>query len=706
MLRLSLFAWKRRYKTLLSLSLALATTLMPFAPANACGPHFYNRLLVERNKTLLDMPKGNFAFETSLFADFDKTLPIWKKPVEIATEEEIKAQMSTKELRTANIIAQMRASISLEQADALSKGLTPEERLYTLGAVAFNQVDTSNAADYFTQVVALPENEQRVYGLAAQYSLGRALMDDYITDSQESSLLSRADSADHVKLQLALAAFQKVIDRVKSGEPDDALLSLSSLGQQAAIHFWLGDIATSIHLYAQQSVQGDPSGSASLHIIANILMKPQNEKLLKKAIKDPLVQQLLAIQLFSDSGSRLDDEHSHEKLQITTKILALISSSAGTGFKGSDSLAAIAYRSGKYDMAATLLKNSGDSALSWWLRAKMALRNGDMKAATAAYAKTVESFPPSDRGTVDEPSLLEQRVCLVSGEQGILALNRGDYLQAMALFYRGKYIYRADLLDIAERVLTLDELKGFVDKNVHTIADILPKPIDEDEKTYYIGPIMTPDAELREVLARRLMRAKRYDEALPYFQTTQHRQWAKQFIDNLNTAQNPKIEKRVRAQAYYQSALILRDQGLELTSYAMTPDYAIYRSIYSYVGDTYDLSWQQDKNIPNDGIQPQSWITPNEAARAKAALPKTNNQFLHYRWKAAELASKSADLLSPKSQAYTAVLCHARSWIKNRDREGGAKLYRRYTKTGTYYSQVVHSQSSFKCPKPDFTHQG
>lgn len=130
MLRLSLFAWKRRCKTLLSLSLALAPTLMPFAPANACGPHFYNRLLVERNKTLLNMPEGNFAFETSLFADFDKTLPIWKKPVEIATEEEIKAQMSAKELRTANIIAQMRASISLEQADALSKGLTPEERLY------------------------------------------------------------------------------------------------------------------------------------------------------------------------------------------------------------------------------------------------------------------------------------------------------------------------------------------------------------------------------------------------------------------------------------------------------------------------------------------------------------------------------------------------------------------------------------------------
>lgn len=49
-------------------------------------------------------------------------------------------------------------------------------------------MDTSNAADYFTQVLALPENEQRVYGLAAQYSLGRALMDDYITDSQESSL--------------------------------------------------------------------------------------------------------------------------------------------------------------------------------------------------------------------------------------------------------------------------------------------------------------------------------------------------------------------------------------------------------------------------------------------------------------------------------------------------------------------------------------
>ena len=55
--------------------------------------------------------------------------------------------------------------------------------------------------------------------------------------------------------------------------------------------------------------------------------------------------------------------------------------------------------------------------------------------------------------------------CRVAGEQAILALNRGDYLQAMDLLYRGKALYWADVADVAERVLTVDELKGFVDKH-------------------------------------------------------------------------------------------------------------------------------------------------------------------------------------------------------------------------------------------------
>ncbi len=49
---------------------------------------------------------------------------------------------------------------------------------------------------------------------------------------------------------------------------------------------------------------------------------------------------------------------------------ALLDGTVKSGFAGSDRLAALAYRSGQYPMAASLLKNAGDSGLAWWLRAK------------------------------------------------------------------------------------------------------------------------------------------------------------------------------------------------------------------------------------------------------------------------------------------------------------------------------------------------
>ncbi|MEG1655828.1 MAG: hypothetical protein RR390_20370, partial [Hafnia sp.] len=163
--------------------------------------------------------------------------------------------------------------------------------------------------------------------------------------------------------------------------------------------------------------------------------------------------------------------------------------SAESRFQGRDRLAALAYRTGHYDLAATLLKTSGDSALSWWLRAKMALRGGDIKAATAAYAKAAAGFPSAEIWATDprEPNILYgsdiQPTCRIAGEQGILALNRGDYLQAMTLFYRGKDIYVPDIMDIAERVLTINELKDFVDKNVPAV-DVTPSKFKQELYEY------------------------------------------------------------------------------------------------------------------------------------------------------------------------------------------------------------------------------
>ncbi|AMH17920.1 hypothetical protein AL518_07775 [Hafnia paralvei] len=714
-----LFSKKYHHSQQLSLSLITATILTITFPANACGPDFINRLLVDRNNTLLYMPEGNFAFEANKLAEIDKTLPIWKE-AEATTQEKITEEMSSEDLRTSKIVEQMRASNSIEQAEALSKGLSAEERLYTLGAVAFKLMD-KKAIDYFTQVTALPEDEQENYGLEAQYSLGRALMEDYSDEKQDRTLRTMDSHPDKTQLTLALAAFQKVIDRVKNGERDVGFLSLTRLGQQAKIHIWLGNLPVAAHLYAQQSAQGDESGNISLRLFTDMLVKPQNEKRLETAIKDPLIQQLVTIQLFSNKWTALNYEQESEKPKIAAKLFTLVTNaSAESRFQGRDRLAALAYRTGHYDLAATLLKTSGDSALSWWLRAKMALRGGDIKAATAAYAKAAAGFPSAEIWATDprEPNILYgsdiQPTCRIAGEQGILALNRGDYLQAMTLFYRGKDIYVPDIMDIAERVLTINELKDFVDKNVPAV-DVTPSKFKQELYEYGNingGQALAPENALRNLLARRLMRAGRYNEALTYFLPGKQRQWAKEFADYLNIAHDLTADKLTRAQAYYQAAELQRFEGVQLFAYEMTPDYAIYGSNYSYVGDSYNRkdwqggNWlreeQTSNNVAAAPVPFKNWIASKEAARAKAALPKTNNTFLHYRWKAVDLASQSAELLSPNSQAYTMVLCNAESWIRYKDK-GWLKLYHRYTKKGTFYSKMIqNSESSFKCAAPDF----
>lgn len=672
------------------LPLAAMITAVLIAPlsSHACGPDFPNRLLVDRNATLLYMPEGNFAFEASRLVPVDKQLPLWKEP---PPETAAKPMPLSLEQQTIN---QMRATRTVEEADAVNaQGMTHAAHLYTLGAVAFARQDPRTEA-YFQQVLALPVAEQGDWGLRAQYSIGRLLMGDFGTPENESdtprTVIKHPEKA---QLDRATAAFQQVIDQVKSGTADPDQLALSSLGQQARIHLWQGEIATAVRLYAQQAAQGDADGGLSLQYVASYLINPNHLPALKQAINDPLVQQLVTIELFARSSNlQMADSESvrANAKQTVAQILTLLNESAHSGFNGSDRLAALAYRSGQYAIAASLLKNAGNSGLVWWLRAKMALRDGDVKTATAAYAKAAAAFPSDEswgeqRNDDFAPEMIVPG-CRVSGERAILALNRGDYLQAMELMFRGKENYWADVADIAERVLTVDELKGFVDKHAPPPATPL-KPVNPDE---YNDQQISAEVQLRELLARRMMRAGLYQQALNYFAIPNYSEAAQLFAEQLTTAQDKTADKTARAQAYYQAALLLRSQGLELTGYEMTPDYAIYGASYSYLGDAFNTK----------DLQHKSWIGAAEAVRAAKNLPAGDNRFLHYRWQAVDLALKAADLLPPKSQPYAAVLCNAAGWVIARDAKTGLALYQRYTKNGKQYDWAVHF--GYDCPAPVF----
>jgi hypothetical protein len=629
--------------------LSLSTLLFSLA-VDACGPDFPNRLLMNRTATLLALPEGNYAWEASRLTPKDPQLPTWKAaaPASLPPTAQIQA---------------MRAAPNIDAAWKAGAGLPMAARLYTKAALAFSLHDPQ-AADYFRQVLALPMSDQAEWHLKALYSLGRTLIGDGAKDPNNRETtppipLSKAESEQAIKV------FQQLIDAVKNGAADPDLLSLSSLGQQARIYFRQKNIPLAAQHYARQAAQGDPEGIASLTFISGYLIKAENNESLRSSIQDPLVQQLITIELLSRSGNK----------QFIDPILTLLSQANKQ--QDHDKLAALAYRSGKYTMAEALIKNSRDSGLAWWLRAKIALRQGDIPAATAAYAKAAAQFPSES-----SPSYTDAPTTRIAAEQALLALHRDDYLQAMDLLYCSGQ-YWMDVADVAERVLAADELKNFVDQHTQAAAPLL-RPVIEGNDSYLQR--QTPSVKLRELLARRLMRLGRYSEAQSYFEAPNYREWAQQYAQQRQIADDPKVDKPKRAQAYFRAATLLRAQGMEFSSYEMTPDY----------GGT---SLLEDAFKPME--QNARWISKLEASRAQQSLPESDQHFLHYRWKASALAVLAADLLSPKSQAYAAVLCKGASWVIQKDSKAGSQLYLRYIKTGKQFDWAP--KFGHQCPDPDFT---
>lgn len=76
----------RNTRRLLPLAMLIGAALALPLNGYACGPDFPNRLLIDRNGTLLYMPEGNFAFEAGRLVPADKQLPHWQAPAADAAE--------------------------------------------------------------------------------------------------------------------------------------------------------------------------------------------------------------------------------------------------------------------------------------------------------------------------------------------------------------------------------------------------------------------------------------------------------------------------------------------------------------------------------------------------------------------------------------------------------------------------------------------
>jgi cellulose synthase operon protein C len=723
----------------------------------ACGPDFPTQLLDDRAGTLKAAPQNTFTFEAQHLLPAADALEAVETPRwgDAPQRGDLTVEQTAK-------VKGLMGSASGSAAYAAGEGLPEDVRRYVAGAVDYNRAtaacapaqppgsdDASDnvperpactnfdataldaAQGSFEQVLALPAEQSKARGAWAAYMLGEV---NALRAERAAGTPAFAAARD-----AAAKAFQQTRARVLAGASDAQGLGVASFGEEARLSLFAGkifcgwaeftrnddcasdvapaDLKHAIALYAAQAGHGSGQAVDSLEAIAGAVLA--NDGQAAALIDGPVSQRMLVAYALARVAPQTSDG---KPLPALTQLVDAVLANGADKVASADRLASLAYELGRYDDAEKLLAKA-DGPLASWVRAKLALRKGDAAAAAAAYAEAAKAFPKAD----DPKATLEAgNVHLLMGERGVLALTRGDYVEAMTRLYEAaKSVggdgntydemsssgtgYGNDAAYVAERVLTVDELKTFVDAHAPAYSPA-PAPKTKDEQTSSGSDSV--DDHLRYLLARRLMREGRYDEAYAYFPASSDKRFgdvdlpaqAKAYAAAVHDGDSAWTDIG-KAEARYAAAKIARENGMEILGYEQGPDY------FDNGGYFQGGSGQSAESLKGPEV------TDGERQRFKDSASQPDRR-LHYRYIAADRAVAAADMLPPRSQAFAATLCQATHWMlegppdynEAGDGEEGKPLNERQRRVNAYYARYVKegpyvewaSDFGWSCEEPDF----
>ena len=576
---------------------------------------------------------------------------------------------------------QLSALQTLEQADSSAKIAQGDERVptsaryYAAGAFEFQRDNVQAAVPFFQAVLALPEDKRAPRAAIAAFMLGRIAVQNGEADK-------------------AIASFQQTRNLVRAGAPDPDGLAVASFGEEARIHFrrakgmlqddalpdaavgeFRREIALAIRLYAEQSASGSWIGPTSLRLVAQRLLADRST--VAAAIEIPEAQRLLVALFLAGFENEIPDPdtppgqkgnrwslHPFNPNVSATELLSMLMDAAERHgqdwLADGDQLAALAYQEAQYSAAARLSAKSS-SPLASWIKAKLALQAGNVAGATELYARMAGSMLAPDGDVTLDSQMRAQALA----EDGVVAVGRGDFIEALTLLDKAQG-YEREANYVADRLLTIDELKSFIDQKAKAPPD----------------QVATRSAAISDILARRLMRAGRFDEAQRYFAEKKTAGKATNYASDLTLARTGSTGI-ARAEAWFTAAKIARYDGMEMMGTDCAPDYSNFRCV--------------EGSPPAEGT---SLATPDERQRFAASGTVPSKRF-HYRYIAVDEAIHAADVLPPRSEAYAAVLCWASHWmLSSHEPEQAWQLYQRYVRDGAHVSWASHFGQL--CPAPDF----
>lgn len=694
----------RKRRAVLLITLALSIPLL------ACGPWFPNRLLDGGDEAVLIAPYASFFREIArmqLLSSSHVAKPLTNNQSYAGQTADADLEDLRAALRKAGVVTKDRSAIvkryeaerakwhpttekqkeqsmdlpagqaSVDKAEAKSgakvpEGLPGEFTDYFRGAIAWADDDVDSAVADWEALLERPAKERPFKSTWAAFMLGKACLDS--------------------KPELARKYFRQVRSLTKEGFTDSLALAAASLGWEAKTYYDQEQFLPATELYLEQSATGDQSAIMSLIWIASKVVKSADSRL-EDFARHPKAQRVITAYLLGEHHAGNEPEGRAPSTEAASRWLSAVEATRVKDIAAAEQLALAAYRYGHVDRARRWLKVSKDTPVSQWLQAKLLLRDGKVDQAAALLTRASRSFPlaPSEAQQGKQAPFQESLYVnrggegtirtapeQLWGELGTIRLARREYTEALDALLRAGFW--DDAAYVAERVLTPNELKAFVDQRWSEDPE-LQKPRDEEELSEPQRAcrvrLANMRASLRHLLARRLTRDSRGSEARAYIpeEFLAHFETLMRELDAGYDEANPVEE---RAQHFMAAARVARLYGIELLGTELEPDYAIYGG--GHESGVTPASRRRTRKVvdssDNEKEVPQILHASEDELRRTAGEPADPPQRFHYRYVAAELGWTAAQLLSDNTDEKARILCEAGSWIKHRNPQAADRFYK------------------------------
>jgi tetratricopeptide (TPR) repeat protein len=486
----------------------------------------------------------------------------------------------------------------------------------------------------------------------------------------------------------------------KQGHPEKAaplFLTQLALGDESGIVSLKALVPDRVPIDGTLNPSGDQAPPGNLDNSMGMPPDAATLAALKAAASDPLLRRLVTAHILATGwGGRWSFSPNTTNAR-SQRWLGIINQVKPDSMQDAEYLGWLAYMVGDYKQALHWLDLSkSDSPAADWLHAKLQLRSGDIEGAAKSLAAAVDTlrspalytgwsdgaYHDANQSGPTYTSISEDSVWTMgeaaSGDLGLMHLERGDFVQAMDILLKGGLW--EDAAFIAERILSADELKAYVDK----LPPATAKPPANTGSPQVAGNgADSPDdlnSKLRNLLGRRFVRENRYDEgakylAFPYDKVVQ--KYAAALKDGANTS----LPKEQRAKAYFTAAWLARYDGMELMGTEVSPDG------FDFGGDFPDTDLAKQRLTgahPASALeadQPTTTPAKDAAPASKAEIQRLKKNTIdpdrryHYRFVAAAIAMRAAPLLPDQTEELADVVNAAGNWIKNSDEQIGNRYF-------------------------------